>query len=141
MSEQAPNSEYFPRHDPILDVARRLYTPFNEKSEALLSQFKPRMDQEQKIGLLSQLQDTLQGADIESSDTDQIPQIWRQIGIVLTTAHVHYITEGTWPQVEEELIDAYQMADQSSIVHAAHGIVANEIGLLIESLMQKQYRL
>lgn len=141
MSEELRPPESLPHRDPILKLAHELGTPFTEESEELLARFKPRMDLQEKTGVMSQLQEKLQLEAEKSGDIDMFYQVCHQIGIVLTTAHAHYQSEGTWPEVAQELDDAYYMADQTAAAgKPAFNIIALRIDKLMKDLAGKQYR-
>lgn len=99
------------------------------------------MDNAEKAETLSALQQQLQEEAMKTGNIDQFYQVCHQIGIILTTAHAHYKSNGPWPEVAEELDDAYYMADQTAGAgKSVFNIIALKIDNLTRELAGKQYR-
>lgn len=145
MTEFATPPEKQPSSTPILDLSRSLGTHFTEESEQLLSALKPRMADETKATAYSAFIDSIQQAEDEaqqaSPQSDVRDEARRHIGIVLATAHAHYAMESTWPDMSEELWNAFDMADQNGDSYPEFFDLKEEIYAVIKDLAQKQYRL
>ena len=140
MTELPIPPEHLLASSPILALAKESGVIMDDSIQDILSTFVPRMTPEDKTRAFTSLHDTLQQLDASAESEIISDQIQRQIGIFLITAHAHYISEDTWPEVSQDLNDAYYMADESADYYDELNIWKQKIDKLIVKIAQQQYR-